>query len=160
MRKAFGKTLMKLAEKDENIFLLTGDVEQEMSDFKTKYPHRFYNLGLCEQSIISMAAGMCIEGIRPIVYSITPFLLERPFEQIKIDIDEQNLPVILIGYSDYPTHGPTHRCLDDQGLCKLFKNIVSFFPRNSMETEKSMIEAYLLKKPSIICLKKETPHIL
>ena len=160
MRKAFGETLVKLGKKDPNLFLLTGDVEQEMTEFKNLFPDRFYNVGLCEQTMIGMAAGMCLEGLRPIVYSITPFLLERPFEQIKIDIDEQNLPVILIGYADYPTHGPTHRPLNAEALVKCFKNIVSFFPRDRKETEKFMIEAYLLKKPAIICLKKDDTHIL
>jgi transketolase len=160
MRKAFGKTIVTLGKKDPNLFLLTGDVVQEMDEFKQQFPDRFYNLGLCEQSMISMAAGMCLEGIRPVVYSITPFLLERPFEQIKIDIDEQCLPVTLIGFSDYPTHGPTHRPLNAPGLCALFKNIVSFFPRNSEETERAMIEAHLLKKPAIICLKKDGKHLI
>lgn len=160
MRKAFGKTIIELGKKDPNLFLLTGDVVQEMDEFKKLYPNRFYNLGLCEQTMISMAAGMCLEGARPVVYSITPFLLERPFEQIKIDIDEQCLPVMLIGYADYPTHGPTHRPLNPEGMSKLFKNIVSFFPRNGEETEKAMIEAYLLKKPALIFLKKDGKHLL
>lgn len=160
MRKAFGKTIVDLGKKDPNLFLLTGDVVQEMDEFKKLYPDRFYNVGLCEQTMISMAAGMCLEGARPVVYSITPFLLERPFEQIKIDIDEQCLPVIMIGFADYPTHGPTHRPLNAEGMSKLFKNIVSFFPRNAEETERSMIEAYLLRKPALICLKKDGKHIL
>jgi transketolase len=160
MRKAFGQTITKLGEKDDKLMLLTGDVVQEMSGYKEKFPDRIYNLGLCEQSIISMAAGMALEGLRPVVYSITPFLLERPFEQIKIDIDEQNLPVMLIGYSDYPTHGPTHRPLNAEGMVRLFKNIIGFFPRNSEETERAMIEAYLLRKPAIICLKKDGKHAI
>lgn len=160
MRKAFGKTIVDLGKKDPNLFLLTGDVVQEMDEFKKLYPDRFYNVGLCEQTMISMAAGMCLEGARPVVYSITPFLLERPFEQIKIDIDEQCLPVIMVGFADYPTHGPTHRPLNAEGMAKLFKNIVSFFPRNAEETERSMIEAYLLRKPALICLKKDGKHIL
>lgn len=155
MRKQFGKTIVQLAEKDKRIVLLTGDVEQEMEEFKEKFPDRFFNLGLTEQSMISISAGMAIEGLRPIVYSITPFLIERPFEQIKIDIDEQRLPVILIGYSDYPTHGATHRCLDAEGLIGLFKNIHGYFPRNMQETEKAMLDAYLMREPAIICLKKE-----
>ena len=155
MRRQFGKTLVQLGKKDKNIVCLIGDVEQEMTEFKELFPDRFYNLGLCEQTIISMSAGMALEGLRPIVYSITPFLIERPFEQIKIDIDEQNLPVILIGYSDYPTHGPTHRPLNAKGLIDLFKNVRGYYPRNSQETEKAMLDAYLMREPAIICLQKE-----
>ena len=155
MRRQFGKTIVRLAEKDSNIVLIVGDVEQEMGEYKEKFPNRFFNLGLCEQSMISIAAGMALEGLRPVVYSITPFLIERPFEQVKIDIDEQNLPVILIGNSDYPTHGPTHRPLNAEGLIALFKNITGYFPRNMQETEKAMIDAYLIGGPAIICLKRD-----
>jgi|TARA_B100000131_G_C17980823_1_gene558541 transketolase len=155
MRRQFGKTIVKLAEKDEKIILLIGDVEQEMLEFKNKFPDRFFNIGICEQSMISIAAGMAMEGFRPIVYSITSFLIERPFEQIKIDIDEQNLPVTLIGYSDYPTHGPTQRPLNIKGLVDLFKNITGYYPRNAQETEKAMIDSYLRKSPSIISLERE-----
>jgi len=155
MRRAFGKTIVRLAEKDTRLVLLTGDVEQEINEYKQRFPGRYFNLGLCEQTIISMAAGMALEGLRPVVYSITPFLIERPFEQIKIDVDEQNLPVMLIGNSDYPTHGPTHRPLNAEGLTGLFKNIMSYFPRNQAETEKAMIDAYLMKAPAIICLKRD-----
>lgn len=160
MRKIFGKTMVKLAEKNEKIILLTGDVEQEMNEFKTKFPSRFYNLGLCEQSITSMAAGLAIEGFRPIIYSITPFVLERPYEQVKIDIDQQNLPIMLIGYSDYPTHGPTHRPLNPNRLADVFKNIQSYFPNNSIEAEKAMLDAYLIKSPAMIFLKKDGNPII
>jgi len=155
MRRQFGKTLVELAQRDERITLLFGDVEQEMKEFIQRVPDRYYNAGLCEQTMISMAAGMALEGLRPIVYSITPFLIERPFEQIKIDIDEQNLPVILIGFADYPTHGPTHRPLNAEGIVALFKNITGYFPRNSDETKKAMVDAYLIGGPAIICLKKD-----
>lgn len=155
MRRQFGKTLVELAGKDERITLLFGDVEQEMKEFIQKFPNRYYNAGLCEQTMVSMAAGMALEGLRPIVYSITPFLIERPFEQIKIDIDEQNLPVILIGFADYPTHGPTHRPLNAEGLVALFKNITGYFPRNADETKKAMVDAYLIGGPAIISLKKD-----
>ena len=73
MRKIFGETIVKIAKKDEKIVLLTGDVEQEMDEFKALFPDRFFNLGMCEQAITSLAAGLAIEGFRPVVYSITPF---------------------------------------------------------------------------------------
>lgn len=155
MRKQFGKTIVQIAEKDEDIVLLIGDVEGAMEEYKRRWPKRFFNFGLCEQSMISIAAGMALEGLRPVVYSITPFLIERPFEQIKIDIDEQNLPVLLVGYADYPTHGPTHGPLNAEGLVALFKNIKGYFPRNSAETHKAMLDAYLSRGPAIICLKND-----
>ncbi len=99
MRRIFGKTILELADRDEKLILLVGDVEQNMDEFKRRFPDRFFNLGLCEQTIIGMAAGMALEGLRPVVYSITPFVIERPFEQVKLDIDQQNVPVMLIGYS-------------------------------------------------------------
>ena len=160
MRTTFGKTIVKLAEKDPNIILLCGDVEQEMNEYKTKFKERYINIGICEQSMISVAAGMALEGLRPIVYTITPFLLERPFEQIKIDIDEQNLPVMLVGFADYPTYGPTHTPLNVEKTIDLFKNIVGFYPRTREETERYMIEAYISKKPSFVSLKKADLHII
>jgi transketolase len=78
MRRAFGKTIVKLAEKDKDIILITGDVEQEMDEYKKKFPERYINMGLCEQSMITIAASMAAEGFRPYVYYITPFLIERP----------------------------------------------------------------------------------
>ena len=155
MRRAFGKTIVRLGEKDKRIVVLHGDVYQEMDEFQRRFPDRIYNMGICEQSLLSVAAGMACEGLKPIVYSLTPFLIERPFEQLKIDIDEQNLPVILVGNSDYPTHGPTHRALNPEGLIGLLKNVHGFFPRNQFETEKAMLDAYLMGVPAVICLKNE-----
>ncbi len=155
MRRAFGKTIVRLAEKDPKIVLLTGDVEQDITEYKAKFANRYFNVGLCEQTMISMAAGMALEGLRPVVYSLTPFLIERPFEQIKVDIDEQCLPVMLVGYSAYPTHGPTHRPLNAEGLVSLFKNVMGYFPRSLQEAEANMLDAYLMRKPAIICLKKD-----
>ncbi len=155
MRRMFGKTIVELAERDENLVLLIGDVEQNMDEYKARFPRRFMNLGLCEQTMIGISAGMALEGLRPVVYSITPFLLERPYEQIKIDIDQQNVPVMLVGYADYPTHGPTHRALDAEGLSALFQNVKSYFPKNSEETRDALIQAYESKGPAFISLKRD-----
>ena len=155
MRRTFGSTLVTLARKDPRIVLLIADVAQEMEAFIKEFPNRFFNVGLAEQTMIGMAAGMAIEGLRPIVYTLTPFLIERPFEQVKLDIDEQNLPVMLVGNADYPTHGPTHRPLNAEGLVGLLKNTVGYFPHNSAETEKAMLDAYLMARPAVICLKND-----
>ena len=110
-------------------------------------------MGICEQSIIGAASGMALEGLQPWVYTITPFLIERPFEQIKLDIDHQNVNVKLVGYADYPTLGPTHMELDGKKTMKLFKNIKSFFPADGNQTEKMTIEANKINGPTFISLK-------
>ena len=154
MRRAFGKAIMELGEAHPELVLVTGDVEQEMSAFKAKWPVRFFNFGTCEQSIMSICGGMACEGLRPVFYSITPFVLERPFEQIKIDIDEQNLPVLLIGYSDYPHHGPTHTPLNVNRLTMCFKNMCCFFPVDQDSAYGSIKIAFEQKHPAFVSLKR------
>jgi transketolase len=155
MRKEFGKTLLELGEKHQEIVLLTGDYESGIGDFKQKFPNRYFNMGTCEQTLVSMAAGMAIEGLRPVVYSITPFILERPFEQVKICIDQQNVPVILVGYDDYPTQGPTHAALNAEKMAEMFHNMKSYFPKNSAETRVALLDAFQRKGPAFIRLKRD-----
>tara|TARA_Y100000310_G_C20688933_1_gene820945 strand:- start:1820 stop:3283 length:1464 start_codon:yes stop_codon:yes gene_type:complete len=156
MRKAFGKFITELAEKDKDVILLVGDIGFMIFDeFREKFPDRFLNLGICEQSIIGLASGMALEGFKPYVYTITPFLIERPFEQVKLDIDQQNVNVKLVGYADYPTQGPTHSELDAEKLMSLLHNTKSYFPKNSEETKKALEESYEHMKPSFISLKKD-----
>lgn len=156
MREEFKKTLVELAEKDDRIIFLGGDAA--LPEFKERFPKRHINVGVCEQSMISLASGMAIEGLRPFVHSITPFILERPFEQVKIGLDQQNVPVVLVGYDDYPKHGPTHTTLNAEGMVKLFKNIKSYFPKNSQETREAIIDAYESNGPAFIRLKRDKPY--
>ena len=156
MRRTFGKTIAELADSDEKIYMLVGDIGYRVfDDFREKHPARFINMGICEQSIIGVSAGMALEGLKPWVYTITPFLIERPFEQVKLDIDQQNVNVKLVGFSDYPTLGPTHTELDGKKLMQLFNNITSFFPKDGDETERMTYQAYEREGPSFISLKSD-----
>ena len=156
MRRRFGKIITKLADQDERIIVLVGDIGYRVFDeFREKHPRRFINMGICEQSLIGVSAGMALEGLKPWVYTITPFLIERPFEQVKLDIDQQNVDVKLVGYSDYPTLGPTHTELNGKKLMQLFRNITSYFPKNGDETQKVIYQAYEKKGPAFISLKSD-----
>lgn len=156
MRYEFGKFIVEIAEKDDKVVVIVGDIGHGVFDaFREKFPDRFFNFGICEQSIIGAAAGMALEGLKPYVYTITPFLIERPFEQIKLDIDQQNVNVKLVGYADYPTQGPTHAELDGEKLMSLFKNIDSYFPKDSKETREALEKAYKFNRPAFISLKKD-----
>ncbi len=156
MRKTFGKVIIELAEKDDTVVLLVGDYGYGVVDeFQSKFPDRFFNLGICEQSMIGVAAGIALSRLKPYAFTITPFLIERPFEQVKLDIDQQNVNVKLVGYGDYPDQGPTHNTLDDKKLSELFVNIKSYFPENGHETRLALIESYDLKKPTFLSLRRD-----
>ena len=146
MRRRFGKLIDHLAKKDKKIILLVGDIGYGIfDDFRKNHPKRFFNLGIYEQSLIGVASGMALEGLKPWVYTITPFLIERPFEQIKLDIDQQKANVKLVGFADYPTLGPSHSELNGKKLIKFFKNIKSFFPKDSEQTQKAVLKCYKRK---------------
>lgn len=155
MRWTFKDHLYALMERDTRTHLLWCDVgiglfQKHLADF----PGRCLNCGTAEQATVSMAAGMAIAGLRPILYSITPFLLERAFEQIKIDVDQMNLPVGIIGHSDHHS-GPTHQELNARAMIGLCKNIRGYFP----ETKDEMIDAMGvvdLDKPWFLALKTLT----
>ena len=156
MRRTFGKIITELANKDDKIYVLVGDIGYRVFDeFREKHSDRFINMGICEQSIISVSAGMALEGLKPWVYTITPFLIERPFEQVKMDIDQQNVNVKVVGFADYPTLGPTHSEINGKALMKLFNNITSFFPKDGKETSKMTYEAYKKNGPAFISLKSD-----
>ncbi len=156
MRRRFGNIISQLAEKDEKLYVIVGDIGYRVFDeFREKFPNRFINMGICEQSIISVASGMALEGLKPWIYTITPFLIERPFEQIKLDIDQQNVNVNLVGFADYPTLGPTHTEINARKMMTLFNNIESFFPSGGDETEKMIFQAYEREGPSFISLKSD-----
>ena len=98
---------------------------------------------------------MALQGLKPWVYTITPFLIERPFEQIKLDINQQKANVKLVGFADYPTLGPTHAEINAKKLMKLFGNIKSFYPKDSTETETITKKCYAMKGPTFISLKTD-----
>ncbi len=156
MRRKFGKIINQIAKNDDKVVLLVGDIGYGIfDDFRKDNPKKFFNMGICEQSLIGTAAGMALEGLKPWVYTITPFLIERPFEQIKLDIDQQKVNVKLVGFADYPSLGPTHSEVNAKKTMKLFKNIKSFFPKNGDDTTKVIYESYRIKGPAFISLKTD-----
>ena len=98
MRKAFSERLHLEMAKNKDIVVLTGDLGYGLWDrIRIDYQDRFFNVGSSEQLMMGMASGMAMEGKIPVVYSITPFLLYRPFEFIRNYVDHEKLPVKLIG---------------------------------------------------------------
>ncbi|MDO8834663.1 MAG: hypothetical protein Q7V01_03665, partial [Vicinamibacterales bacterium] len=87
MRNAFAAEVTRLAGLDDRIILLSGDIGNRLFDeFKTRYPARFYNCGVAEANMVGVAAGLALQGLRPVTYTIASFATIRCLEQIKVDV--------------------------------------------------------------------------
>jgi len=132
MRDNFFVKIYKLMSRDKNIVILSNDMGAPKLDIiKKEFPNRFFNMGITEQNIISVAAGLASTGKKVIVYSISTFISLRALEQIKLDICVMNLPVIILtvgaGYS-YAVDGPTHHAIDDISVINSLGNTKIFCP--------------------------------
>jgi len=95
-----------------------------------------------------------LEGLKPYVFAITPFLLERPFEQIKLDVVQQKANVKLVSSWSYPTAGPTHRALDVEKECDLL-GIKLISPKDSKETREKILETHEINEPLFFYLTRD-----
>ena len=127
MRKQFAELLHTIMTENEKIILLTADLGYGMFDkIREDFPNRFYNVGASEQLMIGVAVGLTYTGKIPVCYSITPFLLYRPFEMIRNYVNHEKAPIKLIGggrNKDYAHDGFTHHADDDTEVMSIFKNI-------------------------------------
>jgi transketolase len=113
-RQQFPKTVLDIMDKDERVVVLLGDIGvYAFKEVFAKYPTRCYNVGILEQSMVGMAAGLAMAGFIPIIHTIEPFLVDRAFEQIKIDFGYQGLKGNIVGVDvseSAPNLGYTHQC--------------------------------------------------
>ena len=137
MRGEFAKLCLETVKSDSKSVVMVGDISQFLlRETEQVAPDRFYNIGICEQSMVGMASGMAIEGMRPIIHTIAPFLVERAFEQIKNDIGYQNTEVTIVtvgGTYDYSDLGCTHHCYGDIAMMRLIPNMQVFEPSTPQE---------------------------
>lgn len=140
LRRRFADEVYLAMKKNKNIVLVTGDLGYRIWDqVKQDFPDRFYNVGAAEQALIGISVGLALEGKIPIAFSITPFLLYRPFETIRNYIDHEKIPVKLVGSGrdrDYEHDGFSHWSEEDKNVMKIFKNINSIWPETADEVSK------------------------
>ena len=156
MRNAFISTIIELAEKDERVVLLTGDLGYKIfDDFAKRFSKRFYNVGIAEANMIGLAAGLAHSGLKPYCYSIVPFATSRCCEQIRDDVCYNNKDVKIIGYGagfTYGHNGPTHHGIDDIGALRSIPNIVICSPSSTEETSMVIRKTYENNTPTYIRL--------
>lgn len=165
MRRTFIKSLVEAANEDENIFLLTPDLGYSvLEEFAEKFPNRFLNVGIAEQTTIGLAAGLALAGKQVFVYSIIPFLIMRPFEQIRNDLCYQNLNVRLIGVgagiTSYPSHGPTHQAIEDISIMRSLPNMTVIVPADPIETKLALKKILKHQGPVYLRLARKVEPIV
>jgi len=150
VRDAFLRSLINLAETDDRIALLTGDLGFGVVEkFGDKFPDRFWNCGVAEQSMIGIAAGLAKSGMLPFVYSIANFPTFRCLEQIRNDICYHNLPVTIVSVGaglGYGTLGYTHHGIEDIAAMRSLPNISIYSPSDPMDV--TQVLSRINKNPS------------
>ncbi|MFH1181035.1 MAG: transketolase C-terminal domain-containing protein [bacterium] len=139
MRKVFFKTLEDIAKEDKSIFLLAADLGVKFfQNFKDIDPKRAINVGVAEQNMIGVAAGLAMSGKNVYCYSIIPFLTMRAFEQVRVDLCGHNLNVKLLGAGGglvYGLEGMTHHALEDIAIMRSLPNMTVTAPGDAKEAE-------------------------
>lgn len=128
MRDAFARSIYEAAKRDARIIMLVADISPAgaMEDFRREFPDRFINVGIAEQAMIGLAAGLAQRGFKPFCYTIATFALLRPYEFIRDDLAYQGLPVVVVGMGaglNYPTLGGTHQAVDDVAAALAIPNL-------------------------------------
>jgi transketolase len=156
MRKEFARHIEKLAVENDKIIFLTGDLGfMALENVKNAIGERFINVGVSEQNMVSMAAGLAYEGLVPICYSIAPFIVYRPAEQIRIDICLHNLNVKIVGNGGgfgYGIMGATHHAIEDIAVLSSFQNMQCYIPFCNEDVEGAIDQMFAYSGPSYLRL--------
>jgi len=164
MRNAFADALTQLAREDQRLVLLSGDIGNKLFDkFKQIDPLRFYNCGVAEANMMGVAAGMALSGLRPVIYTITPFTTTRCFEQIRVDVCYHQAPVIIVGTGSglsYAELGPTHHSLEDMAILRTLPGMCVLAPCDAVELELMLREALKQDRPVYIRIGKKGEPII
>jgi transketolase len=147
MRKEFADKLYELMQKEKDVYFVTGDLGYGIFDkICQDFPERFINTGAAEQTMMGVSIGLALSGKKIFVYSITPFLIFRPFEAIRTYINHEKIPVILVGSgrgNDYEHDGFSHYAGDDELFLQHFENIKRFTTFADLETLIEQAPCYL-----------------
>ena len=151
--------MTRLAVTDKRLVVLSGDIGNKLFDkFKLVDEKRFYNCGIAEANMMGMAAGMAMSGLRPFVYTITPFTTTRCFEQIRVDVCYHQAPVVIVGTGSglsYSELGPTHHSLEDMAILRTLPGMRVLAPCDASELRQALHEVLKDDCPTYIRIGKK-----
>jgi len=137
----YEETLRALAEKDDRVVVLTAENRAAIRSLPPILGKRFIDVGICEQTMIGVAAGLSLRGRRPVCHALATFLTLRAYEFIRDDLGIPSLPAVLLGgvpgfLSD--ANGPTHQAIDDVSLMRTIPNVRVFCPADERELAEAL----------------------
>lgn len=145
-REQFAETVHSISDTRDDLVVLVGDISHGIfKDFAKKNPKNFYNVGILEGAMVSCGAGLAKVGLIPIMHTIAPFLIERAYEQIKLDFGYQQLPGNLVsigGSFDYSNLGCTHHCYNELALISAIPNTSVMTPSSPLEFDQLFRQTY------------------
>ena len=154
MRFEAVKSIYRAGENDRNVYFITGDYgHAHNEEFKKDWQGRYFNGGMSEQNIIGMAAGIALSGGKVFVYSITPFVTLRCYEQIKVDVCDHDVDVTIVGGGSgfaYGDAGVTHYSIEDIAAMRALPRMKVVCPANPMETRQLMDQVVKLGGPAYV----------
>lgn len=158
IRDAFFDQLYDIAVKDRSVIFMTADMGAlSLEKFKKDLPSQYINVGISEQNLISVAAGLSMTGKRVFVYAITPFVTQRCYEQIRVDLCRMNLPVTIIGSGPgltYGSDGSTHHAIEDIAIMRALPNLTILSPCDAVSASAAAKNSYDSNKPVYVRLDK------
>lgn len=164
MRNAFANEVTKIADTDSRLVFLSGDIGNKLFDtLKDKHPQRFYNCGVAEANMIGVAAGLAMAGMRPVAYTITPFITYRCIEQIRVDLCYHRQPVVVVGVGSglaYASLGATHHSCEEVAMLRSLPEMTVMAPGDEWEARACLRAAMTLDGPSYIRLGKKGEPII
>ena len=159
MRNAFADELTRLGNEDPRVVMLLVDIGNRLFDkFKDKHPSRFFNCGVAEANMMGVAAGMAMNGLRPVAYTITPFVTTRCLEQIRTDVCYHEAPVTIVAVGAglaYAGLGPTHHACEDISFLRSIPNMVVICPGDAFEVRAALRASMQQDRPVYIRMGKK-----
>lgn len=159
LRDAFFDEVAKIAFENEDIVILTDDFDVfSLMKFKEAFPHRYINIGVAEQNMINVAAGLSSTGKRVLVCGISSFVIFRCYEQIKFNICSMNLPVTIVGVGvgfSFGFDGPTHHAIQDLSIVRSLPEMSIYNPSDSTSAKFAAQSVFKSDVPSYVRIDKE-----
>jgi transketolase len=160
IRLAFANAIVELGRRDTRVVVLDGDLGNSTRTdlFADSVPGRFFQMGIAEQNMIGVAAGLAATGLRPIAVTFAAFATTRDLDQVRVMVAQTSLPVVIVGsYAGILTGrtGKTHQCIEDLAVYRTLPGMTVLAPGDGAEVRSAMAEAVALGRPTYVRLPRD-----